>query len=301
MMTKEQKDWLKSHTTVRLNEPMSLHTTFKIGGMAEAYVTPTEEELVQIVTFGAKNDIPVTVLGNGSNVLVSDDGIAGIVVSISRPMSQISIEGERITVQAGAMLAAVARAAGDEALAGLEFAGGIPGSVGGAVVMNAGAYSGQISDVLRSVRVLNEDGGFVNYTADELELGYRHSIFMEEAHRDEIMVSAEFELVPGDRYEIVARMEDYNARRRDKQPLEYPSAGSTFKRPEGYFAGKLIQESGLAGYTVGGASVSEKHCGFVINTGGASAADVKALISHVQSEVERRFGVHLEKEVQYIG
>lgn len=301
MMTEAQKNVLQSLAEVALGEPMAKHTTFRVGGPAEAYVTPTKEELPKLLAFAKSGKIPVTILGNGSNVLVSDDGLKGLVISIGEPMAEIVVSGEEIRAGAGAMIAAVARAAGEAGLAGLEFAGGIPGSVGGAVVMNGGAYGGEMADVLTSVTVLDESGEEMTYSADELELSYRHSIFMEETHQDEIILSATMKLAKGNADEIQAKIADFNARRREKQPLEFPSAGSTFKRPAGNFAGKLIQEAGLAGYTVGGAQVSEKHCGFVINKGDATAADVLAVIRFVQSKVEKTSGIRLEEEVRLLG
>ena len=301
MMTEAQKMVLDGLAEVRYDEPMSAHTTFRIGGLAEAFVMPSEEELPEVIAFARCEGIPVTILGNGSNVLVADEGVSGIVISIGAPMAEIYIKNKEMTVGAGARLSAVARAAGEAGLSGLEFAAGIPGSVGGAVVMNAGAYGGQMADVLTGVTVCDGQGQKRPYAAEELALSYRHSIFMEEAHRDEIVMSVSLRLQSKDPAKIQAQMEDFNARRRQKQPLEYPSAGSTFKRPEGYFAGKLIQDAGLAGYTIGGAQVSEKHCGFVINRGNATAQDVASLINHVKNEVQRTAGVRLEEEVRFIG
>ena len=301
MMTEIQKQALQKLSTVRFDEPMAKHTTFRVGGPAEAYAVPTEEELPGLLAFAKDEQIPVTVLGNGSNVLVADSGLAGLVISIGESIAEIAISGKETRVGAGAMIASVAKAAGEAGLAGLEFAGGIPGSVGGAVVMNGGAYGGEMADVLASVTVLDEAGGQKTYSADELALSYRHSIFMEEAHRGDIILSAVMKLEKGNADDILARMADFNARRREKQPLEFPSAGSTFKRPEGNFAGKLIQEAGLAGYRAGGAQVSEKHCGFVINAKDATAADVLAVIRHVQSKVEETSGIRLEEEVRLLG
>ncbi len=302
MMTEAQKKKLQSLAAeVSFDEPMAAHTTFRVGGPAEAFAVPDEAELASLLAFAKSERIPVTVLGNGSNVLVSDSGVEGLVISIGEPLSMIAVSGEEIRAGAGAMIVAVARAAGEAGLAGLEFAGGIPGSVGGAVMMNGGAYGGEMADVLVSVTALGEDGRERTYAAGELALSYRHSIFMEEAHRGEIILSATMRLTHQDAAEIQARMADFNARRREKQPLEYPSAGSTFKRPQGHFAGKLILDAGLAGFSVGGAQVSKKHCGFVINKGDATAADVLAVIRHVQDEVERTSGVRLEEEVRLLG
>lgn len=301
MMTEAQKNVLRPLAEVAFDEPMARHTTFRVGGPAEAFAVPTRKELPKLLAFAKKEQIPLTILGNGSNVLVSDDGLSGLVISIGEPMAEIAVSGEEVRMGAGAMIVAAARAAGEAGLSGLEFAGGIPGSVGGAVVMNGGAYGGEMADVLTSVTVLDGNGEEKIYSADELELSYRHSIFMEETHRDEIILSATMKLAKGNADEIQAKMADFNARRREKQPLEFPSAGSTFKRPAGNFAGKLIQEAGLAGYTVGGAQVSEKHCGFVINKGNATAKDILAVIRYVQSEVERTSGIRLEEEVRLLG
>ena len=237
-------------------------------------------------------------IGNGSNLLVSDDGISGVVIELGKPASAIAVEGTRITAQAGAMLAKVANEAALAGLTGMEFASGIPGTVGGAVFMNAGAYGGEMSQIVRAVTVLTPEGEEKQLPAEELDLGYRHSCVEEKGY---IILSAILELTSGSREAIRARMEELKQQRIAKQPLEYPSAGSTFKRPEGYFAGKLIMDAGLAGYTVGGAMVSDKHCGFVVNKGGATAADVVAVMRHVRDEVERQFGVTLEAEVRKLG
>lgn len=282
-------------------EPMSAHTTFRLGGPAQVFVTPDEEELAKLMPFIREHDIEHTVLGNGSNVLVSDKGLKGIVVCIGEPMSQISVEGNRITAKAGARLTAVSVAAKDASLEGLEFAAGIPGTLGGAVMMNAGAYGGQISDTIESVRYMTAFGEIHTMPAEDLDLSYRHSIFMTDEYKGSVVVEATFVLKPGSTDEIESKMKDFNGRRREKQPLEYPSAGSTFKRPEGYFAGKLIQDAGLAGYSVGGACVSEKHCGFVINKDGATASDVYTLIQNVSELVEKDSGIRLEPEVIILG
>lgn len=277
---------------------MSRHTTFRTGGPADILVTPKAEQISEILALCKEKQIPWTVIGNGSNLLVGDGGIRGVVLEIGKQMSEISIEGTKITAGAGAMLSAIASKAAAQELTGLEFASGIPGSLGGAVVMNAGAYGGEMKDVLTEVTVLTPEGTFLTLPVAELDLSYRHSIIPERGY---LVVSAVLELHPGKAEEIRAVMEDLKEKRVSKQPLEYPSAGSTFKRPEGYFAGKLIQDSGLKGFTVGGAQVSEKHSGFVINKGNATAADVMELIRQVTAKVKEDTGVTMEPEVKQIG
>ena len=298
------KQWLDSVTeampelVIRTEEPMSKHTTFRIGGAAEVFAAPDARELPQLLAMAKGADVPVTVIGNGSNLLVGDRGIAGLVIEIGERMSEVRIEGTILVAGAGALLSKAAQTAAAAGLGGLEFAAGIPGSVGGAVVMNAGAYGGEMKDVLQSVKVLTEEGELLSLAAAELELGYRHSCVPE---RKYIVVEATMELSAKPEEEIRACMAELRAKRVEKQPLEYPSAGSTFKRPEGYFAGKLIMDAGLRGYTVGGAQVSEKHCGFVINKGGATAADVRQLMQDVHDRVKEQFDVELEPEVKLIG
>ena len=298
------KQWLDSVTeampelVIRTEEPMSKHTTFRIGGAAEVFAAPDARELPQLLAMAKGADVPVTVIGNGSNLLVGDRGIAGLVIEIGERMSEVRIEGTILVAGAGALLSKAAQTAAAAGLGGLEFAAGIPGSVGGAVVMNAGAYGGEMKDVLQSVKVLTEEGELLILTTEELELGYRHSCVPE---RKYIVVEATMELSAKPEEEIRACMAELRAKRIEKQPLEYPSAGSTFKRPEGYFAGKLIMDAGLRGYTVGGAQVSEKHCGFVINKGGATAADVRQLMQDVHDRVKEQFDVELEPEVKMIG
>ena len=298
------KQWLDSVTeampelVIRTEEPMSKHTTFRIGGAAEGFAAPDARELPQLLAMAKGADVPVTVIGNGSNLLVGDRGIAGLVIEIGERMSEVRIEGTILVAGAGALLSKAAQTAAAAGLGGLEFAAGIPGSVGGAVVMNAGAYGGEMKDVLQSVKVLTEEGELLILTTEDLELGYRHSCVPE---RKYIVVEATMELSAKPEEEIRACMAELRAKRVEKQPLEYPSAGSTFKRPEGYFAGKLIMDAGLRGYTVGGAQVSEKHCGFVINKGGATAADVRQLMQDVHDRVKEQFDVELEPEVKMIG
>lgn len=284
--------------SIRLNEPMKNHTTFRIGGNADYFVSASKEQLTKVLAVAKQDEVPVTIIGNGSNLLVRDGGIRGLVVEIGKDMEEIQIHGNCITAGAGALLSKIARAAADAGLSGLEFASGIPGSLGGAVVMNAGAYDGEMKQVLVSAKVLDKDGEEKTLSNEELELSYRHSCIEEKGY---IVVEATIRLNPKEKEQIFAEMEDIRKRRVAKQPLEFPSAGSTFKRPEGYFAGKLIQDSGLSGYSVGGAQVSEKHNGFVINKGNATAQDVLTLIEDVKKEVYRQFQVELVPEVKIIG
>lgn len=284
---------------VREQEPMSRHTTFRIGGPADYFVLPhSREELAAVIDFCRKEQVPWHIIGNGSNLLVGDKGVRGVVIQLFKNFQDIAIEGETVTLQAGVINSLAAKRILDAELTGFEFAAGIPGTIGGAVVMNAGAYGGEMKDVVSRVTVLDENGAFLTLANSELEMGYRTSII---ARRGYVVTEAKLSLQRGVRAEIAARMEELKERRVTKQPLEYPSAGSTFKRPEGYFAGKLIMDAGLRGFSVGGAQVSEKHCGFVINKGGATAADVTALMKAVQDTVEKKFGVRLEPEVKRLG
>ena len=280
-------------------EAMSRHTTFKIGGPADYFLMPDKDtDVGRIVKICKESAIPYFILGNGSNLLVGDGGYRGAVIQIYKNMSAVTVEGTEITVQAGALLSSVAASAKNAALTGFEFAGGIPGTMGGAVVMNAGAYGGEMKDVLTEITVMDEEGEIVTLPADKLELGYRTSIIKTAGY---IVLEAKLQLKEGNPEVIRETMKDLTIRRTTKQPLEYPSAGSTFKRPEGYFAGKLIMDSGLAGYQVGGAQVSEKHCGFVINAGGATARDVRTLMDNVRDIVYKKYGVTLEPEVKFLG
>ena len=280
-------------------EAMSQHTTFKIGGPADYFLMPDKgEDVGRVIKICKEKEIPYFILGNGSNLLVGDGGYRGAVIQIYRNMSSVTVEGNEITAQAGALLSAVAAAAKNASLTGFEFAGGIPGTIGGAVVMNAGAYGGEMKDVLTEVTVMNAEGEIFTLPTEELELGYRTSIIKTAGY---IVLEAKIRLKEGDPEVIRETMKDLTIRRTTKQPLEYPSAGSTFKRPEGYFAGKLIMDSGLAGYQVGGAQVSEKHCGFVINAGGATARDVRTLMDNVRDIVYKKYGVTLEPEVKFLG
>ncbi len=283
---------------IRSQEPMGRHTTFRVGGPVEYYLTPTREELADVVQICREWEVPFLLIGNGSNLLVSDQGISGAVIEIGKEMDKIRVEGERIVVQAGALLSRTAHRALEAGLTGMEFAAGIPGCVGGAVVMNAGAYGGEMKDIIESVTVLTSEGREKRLSLEELELSYRHSSIIQNHY---IVLEAELLLKEGDPDKIRDRMEELKAKRLEKQPLEYPSAGSTFKRPEGYFAGKLIMDAGLRGFQIGGAAVSEKHCGFVINKEAATASDIYRLIQEVQKEVQRQFGVWLEPEVKMVG
>lgn len=287
-----------SKEAVLENEPMSKHTTFRIGGNADVFVSPKISQVFEILALAKEFDVPVTVIGNGSNLLVGDKGIRGLVLSFGKEAEEIQLEGTKMTVSAGTILAKAAAEAAKNSLTGLEFAAGIPGSLGGAIVMNAGAYGGEMKDVVVSAKVLTPEGEIKELSKEELDLSYRHSCIPEKNY---IVLEATFELTPGDETAIREMMEDFKGRRVEKQPLEYPSAGSTFKRPEGYFAGKLIQDADLRGYQVGGAQVSEKHCGFVINKGTATAKDVLQLIEDVKKIVYDKFQVELEPEVKMIG
>ena len=285
----------KSHISYVLDEPMSSHTTFKIGGKVDYLITvDTEAELIEALSACKDNNIPYMMLGNGSNLLISDDGIEGAVIALSGEFKEISVDGDTVTAGAGAKLSKLCTVALDNSLGGLEFAYGIPGSVGGAVFMNAGAYGGEMKDVVSSVTALTRNGELRTYAADELALGYRTSIF--KANGDIILYS-KYKLHSDNKEAIKARMDDFMHRRVTKQPLEYPSAGSVFKRPEGAFAGTLIEQCGLKGKTIGGARVSEKHAGFIINIGSATCDDVMDLVKLVQDTVKAETGYFLEREI----
>ena len=281
-----------------MEEPMKKHTTFRVGGPADVLVQPDETALAAILALCRRYHVSYSFIGNGSNLLVGDKGIRGVVIEMTDPMGNIEVDGTKITAQAGAMLSKIANTAASNGLGGMEFAAGIPGSVGGAVVMNAGAYGGEMKDIIEKVYVLDENGAQLELDRDALDLGYRHSCIPEKKY---IVTKVVLELVPHDEVEIRSKMKDLNEKRAEKQPLQYPSAGSTFKRPEGYFAGKLIMDAGLRGYQVGGAQVSEKHCGFVINKGDATAADICQLMRDVSDKLQAQFGVVLEPEVKMIG
>ncbi|MEI2991288.1 MAG: UDP-N-acetylmuramate dehydrogenase [Blautia faecicola] len=280
-------------------EPMKKHITFRVGGPAACFLTPsTKEQIREILHICQEEKTPYFILGNGSNLLVSDQGFDGVVLQVYKNMNQMAVEGEHLRVQAGALLSATARKALEAGLTGMEFAAGIPGTMGGAAVMNAGAYGGEMKDILESVTVLTPEGEQKELKNEELQLGYRTSVVKEKGY---IVLEAVLSLKKGDPEAIKSRMDELKEQRVTKQPLEYPSAGSTFKRPEGYFAGKLIQDAGLRGYQVGGAQVSEKHCGFVINKENATAKDVVDLIHDVQRIVYEKFQVQLETEVKFLG
>ena len=284
---------------VRRQEPMSLHTTFRIGGPADLFVTPGSIQAVaDSIRICKETQTPYAVIGNGSNLLVSDTGYRGVIIQIGRNLNQVSVNGEEIRAQAGAMLSVIAKTALSESLTGFEFASGIPGTLGGAAVMNAGAYGGEMKDVLTEVTVLTREGEIRTVPAGKLEMGYRTSLA---AKNGWIILEAVLKFQKGDAEAIRGRMEELKMQRVTKQPLDLPSAGSTFKRPEGYFAGKLIMDAGLRGFTVGGAQISEKHCGFVVNKGGATAEDVRNLICAVQKKVQEEAGVKLEPEVKFLG
>ena len=281
------------------HEPMSRHTTFRVGGEAECMaVVETKEELSKLVSYLGRIGQDYFVLGNGSNLLVGDKGYRGIIVKLGPRLSAVGVEKNHIAAGAGVLLSKVASVARDAGLSGLEFAAGIPGSLGGAIVMNAGAYGGEMKQVVQMVRVMDKEGEILTLDNDTMEFGYRTSIIRD---RPFIVLGVVLKLTPGDKEEISARMEELMKQRKSKQPLEYPSAGSTFKRPEGYYAGKLIMDAGLRGYRIGGAQVSEKHCGFVVNAGGATAADIREVIEEVQERVKDRFHVRLEPEVIFLG
>lgn len=281
------------------DEPMSRHTTFRVGGAAECMVLiEQEEELLKLVPYLNQIEQDYFILGNGSNLLVGDKGYRGIIIKLGEGMNRITVDGDHIYVQAGALLSKTAAAARDAGLSGMEFAAGIPGSIGGGVVMNAGAYDGEMKQIAESVKVMDQEGKILVLDNDTMEFGYRTSIIK---NRPFIVLEVVLHMRPGRKDEIQAKMDELMAKRQSKQPLNYPSAGSTFKRPEGYFAGKLIMDAGMRGYRIGDAQVSDKHCGFVINIGNASAADVREVIEEVQERVKERFHVNLEPEVIFLG
>lgn len=284
---------------VKLYEPMKKHTTFRIGGPADYYLCPhSTEELQKILQICTENKIDFFILGNGSNLLVSDKGYRGAVIQLWKNFSDIMVKGTVITVKAGALLSKVAAEALEASLTGMEFASGIPGTIGGAVMMNAGAYGGEMKDIIQEVTVLTKKGEILTLSKEEMEFGYRTSVVKEKGY---VVISVALQLKKGDKEEIRKVMDDLKERRVTKQPLDMPSAGSTFKRPEGYFAGKLIMDAGLRGFSVGGAQISEKHCGFIVNKGNATAADVLGLIEEVQKRVQEQFGVALHPEVRFLG
>lgn len=282
-----------------LDEPMKRHTTFKVGGPAKVFLLPNSvEELSEVLRYCSDNRLEFFILGNGSNLLVSDNGYDGVIVQIFKNLNDIKREGNSFRVMAGALLASVAARACEAGLTGFEFASGIPGTIGGAVIMNAGAYGGEIGQVITEVTVLTRDLQVKVLEKDALEFGYRKSSV---ADMDAIVLEAVVELKEGNQEQIKAQMTDLRNRRQEKQPLEFPSAGSTFKRPEGNFAGKLIMDAGFRGYSVGGAQVSEKHCGFVVNRGNASASDVIELTNRIKKKIYEKNKVSLELEIKLLG
>lgn len=288
---------------VLLNESMAKHTTFRIGGPVDCFVTPeTMEQVKEVVQFAKEENIPFYVIGNGSNILVGDQGYRGIIIQIGKQMSKIELEHQGdewyVEAEAGVMLSKLAMTIANQGLTGFEFAAGIPGTLGGAITMNAGAYGGEIKDHIVQAVVMNQKGEIRTRTKEELNLSYRHSVIQDE---NEIVLCARFQFSEGDKETILAEIKELNMKRKEKQPLEYPSAGSTFKRPEGYFAGKLIMDANLRGYRVGDIMVAEKHCGFVINVGDGTAKQVRQLINDVQEKVYQQFGVTLEPEVRFVG
>lgn len=291
---------IAGENNVLKDELMKKHVTFRTGGSADYFVTVrSTDELSEMIGYLRKEKVPYYIMGNGSNLLFEDQGYRGVVVKIGRFTDDIRVSGCFIRAGAGVLLSQAAQAAYEHSLTGMEFAAGIPGTVGGAVVMNAGAYGGEIKDIIVCAKAVNEKGRIITLTGEELQLGYRHSIVTDSENKL-IITEAEFRLAPGDKTAIRAQMDELARRRREKQPLEYPSAGSTFKRPEGYFAGKLIQDAGMKGFSVGGAQVSEKHSGFIINRENATTEDILTLIRTVQDRVYDKFGVRLEMEVKVV-
>lgn len=280
-------------------EPMSRHTSFRVGGEAACLLQiETKEQLAKILSYLQKTERDYFILGNGSNLLVGDKGYPGTIIHMGQNIAGIRIEKDRLYVEAGALLSRVAKAALEASLSGLEFASGIPGSMGGAVVMNAGAYGGEMKQVVESVSVMDKNGEIMELSGEAMEFGYRTSVIK---NRPLIVLEVTLKLQQGEHAQIRQKMEELAKKRREKQPLEYASAGSTFKRPEGYYAGKLIMDSGLRGFRIGGAQVSEKHCGFIVNVGNATAADISELIEEVKERVKEKFGVTLEPEVVRLG
>ena len=281
-----------------IDADMKDYIYFKVGGYADILLTPNNPtQVIKTIKVCNDNKIPYYIFGNGSNILVRDGGIRGVVIKLSN-MDEITVDGEKVMASCGALLKDVSKKALENSLTGFEFACGIPGSIGGAVFMNAGAYDSEVKNVIESAQVITKEGNIISLSKEELDLGYRTSKVMKEGY---IVLSAIFSLKKGDNQKIKSRIDELTERRESKQPLEFPSAGSTFKRPEGHFAGKLIQDSGLKGYSIGGAAVSVKHSGFVINKGNATAKDILDLIEHIQKEVKKQFGVDLLPEVRIIG
>lgn len=284
---------------LKFNEPMKRHTTFKIGGPADLMVIPhNTEHIITAIKYAQASHIPLFVLGMGSNLLVRDKGIRGIVIKLGNSLTSVTINGNEMIAESGIRLSQLSREAMANSLSGLEFAEGIPGSLGGAIVMNAGAYDGQISDIVKEVTGLTTDGELLYFTKEKIQFNYRCSIFQQEKI---IVLKARLELKPADKDTILNKMKEYAHRRREKQPLDYPSAGSIFKRPSGFYVGSLLEEMGLKGYTIGDAQVSAKHAGFIINTGNATAAQVIELIEHIKQKTRNIYGIELEPELKIIG
>lgn len=288
-----------SKDKIKINEPMKNHTTFKVGGPADILIAPAnKDEIMGIVNVCRENDIPMLVVGNGSNLIVRDNGIRGVVLKMYDSFSDIKVEGDLLRAQAGVLLSKVANTALNHSLAGMEFAAGIPGTLGGAVFMNAGAYGGEMKDIVVESMYIDENGVEMTVKDEEHQFGYRKSFAKD---RNYIILESLLKLKEGNHEEIKAAMSELSKKRREKQPLQYPSAGSTFKRPEGFFAGKLIEDCGLKGYSIGGAQVSELHAGFIISKGNATSKDIIDLIEYIQQKVKDRFGVLLEPEVKIVG
>lgn len=284
---------------VRINEPMKAHTSFKVGGNADILVTPGDiAQIKTILDLSREKNIPIFIMGNGSNLVVRDRGIRGITVKLSDNFSKCVVDGDVIEAEAGILLSRVANIALKNELAGLEFASGIPGTLGGAVFMNAGAYGGEMKDVVVSTVYLDKDGEIRSIAGETHQFGYRSSFIQKEGGT---VLSSKLQLKKGIKSEIKEVMDDLNRRRKEKQPLHMPSAGSVFKRPEGFFAGKLVEDCGLRGFSIGGAQVSGMHCGFIVNTGNARASDILNLIEHIQTTVKAKFGVELKTEVRVVG
>lgn len=284
---------------ILFDEPMSRHTTFRVGGPAKCLIkVDDKEQMKKLVPYLHKTGQKFFILGNGSNLLVGDKGYPGILVKLGDGTEEVTVEGERMKIPAGTLLSKAASIARENELTGMEFSSGIPGTVGGAIVMNAGAYGGEMKQIVESVEVMDREGGILVLDNDTMEFGYRTSVIKS---RPFIVLETVLRLQKGRKEEIGAKMEELSRLRREKQPLEFASAGSTFKRPEGYFAGKLIMDAGLRGFSIGGARVSEKHCGFIVNSGNATAADIREVIEEVQRCVKAKFGVSLEREVIYLG
>jgi len=297
---KERLIYLLDESRVSFDVPMSEWTSFKAGGTAECMVHPkSEDEIIEVVKFAKENDIPYYILGNGTNTLVRDGGIKGIIIGLYQNFNSIDIDEEsgKVKVKAGTLLSAVANLACRAGLSGIEFAGGIPGCIGGAIKMNAGAYDGEMKDIVEKVRILHEDLSIEEYSKEQMGFGYRESV----VKNTDIVLEITVKLCSEDPSKIRSKMVDLAKRRKEKQPLNFPSAGSAFKRPEGHYAGKLIQDSGLQGYTVGGAQVSKKHAGFVVNTGRATATDVEQILEEIKDKVYKKHNVELEKEIIIIG